>query len=1405
MIETVIAKYIQQQRPYYNLTEKVKGIENQYWLIFKHRDADNLLHNIISFIGFGNKQSTYKLLRIDINEAIVYEYIPKREGNLPSNTLLRTSRVSVIANFLELINAQKEETLLAGSFLEIKLQRRRKFTLPNDLDKYRAFLSAYLEKTKLYRRCTAFFNSGILKLYSEPLESLVRNEGEIRLLMDWQGFTDQRDVKELEKLYDPTYREQYIKRSLQTFLSKLEENTFNSTQLLAELVRLEILKIKMVKMEPNRAIYHKKTGILSDHLGNHIEHDGSDNFTLAAHSKNAESITFLYWNDKLDGEAIEEAIATFDQEWFTSSEVFDLSHEFLNQILLEKERRFKATQPIIKTVTPHEWRAGESVIVKITGHNLQDITALSIPENDLITFTLSKNTQNQLDIQVTIALDHPSQTITHLTLVTNKQTYSIGLPIPIEISQPLQIPDYPEIEGYREAIAQILEGKQGTPEDFIYSLAMQRRHLWEVKPSNLLDEYIEQGLLFEHQKSGAQHCYRILQDFGVAVCADAVGLGKTRLAAAVARLTREEKGQVKIAIIAARKLHDNWNREMETLGFKDNEYELYNKNLMSRKGAFVDNFNRYGGPDLVIIDEAHEGIRNYNNRIHKTCLDIRNQDRANNRERFYLLLTATPWNNRREDIYNLLSPFLSKPDGFKNLNFPSEVPQWFENRETGLENFTDNTLIFRRTYRELFLQRTRKMLIDATPDLNLYAKRIAEWLPVEFEPTTEQALEEIFTQFEDSLYIPSADPIRYLTGSVERRSLLNNQRRMFLQRAESSMYALRLTIRNFSSRIELVKERLSNVEQDIDGLRQFLLIHYGFESSKAKEQPELINYGEEWEEEDDNDEPEADSSEQRQQLISAIDNATDALSTEPTKVQEIFQTLFDHCDRDLERLAQIAKLLETEFVKDHKREQVKNKVKELVTQGQKVLLISVFSDTVIDYYRYLSKDPVIADAGIGMAIGSEKRYYCDDHQTVKYANSNFYLKDREIGVKRLELFRRFAPDATCRTSEDYPNQDEQISVLIGSETLSVGQNLQDANYLICIDLPYNPMVLEQRIGRIDRPKKIPVEYITIYYANSQSQLLRQATRLNHLHKKLIGELAQPELATTGGSINPIATLDPLGASIYGDTLFDDEVLPGYVNFIHSLVNVRSFEQEHLQEQFLTQRETNRDLITQHEILHCEEVAKLIERMGKNYQPNPMAVGLSDGSEPTLLATLTVNYFGPNGEPITDQQTTLYWNDLTGEQDSYGLAIATGFKTPQMNQTLPASTVVELSNTLYKKLLFLKQSYQEELEMPETTENVAVTSQRISLLQKRLVTITELPQGIDKVIIRATLSKLGQHREMKAVQKLLKDFTDGDSSQLEDADFLLKLVNDTAVLSLLDYQTIKATSLSFKLNSLLVRI
>lgn len=1410
MLENVIFDLIRQQRPYFiPQGNAIKGTGDRHWLLFKHRDADNLLHNIVTFLGLNGKQVTHKLLCIDPKTAKVFEYSPRHSGNLPSTTLLRTGSLKAIENFLHLDSTTTNKALLAGSFLEVP-KNRRKFSLPDELDKYNNLFVKCLERSTLYRRSTAYFDSGILKLYEEPLQHIIRAEGQIRLLMDWQGFTKTADIAQLEQLQDPECLDKFARTSLNEFLQGLSDSAFSGTEIMAELVRLEFLQIKLVKMAGGKGIYHKKTGIFTDPFGNSILHEGSDNFTRAAHFQNAESVTFFYSSEsELDARTIRESIEQFDKEWHKEDFSFDLTQEFLQQVLKEKERRAQQKQPAIDSIAPNEFPAGETTPVEIRGQNLDKVEKIEVEGDSSVTVNIDRQEPNIITGSVTVDSDRPPHPIAIFKVKTPIGIYSVTPNKPTSVtSDTLTLPDWQEIVGFRSAIESILTGDRGTPQDFLYWLAQQRPHLLRVSQSDVLDELVDRSILFEHQKSGAQHCLRVMQDFGVAVCADAVGLGKTRLAAAVAKLYRQEKPQAKIAIVAAKKLHANWEREMAEVGFKIGEdYELYNKNLMSRKGSnFQADFSRYGGADLAIVDEAHEGIRNYKNRVHQTCLDIRQSDRKANRQRHFLLLTATPWNNRREDIYNILSPFISRPEGFKDLGFPAEVAHWFESRDIGVENFTDKTEVFRRTYQELFLQRTRKMLKEATPDLNLYAKRVAEWLPVVFEADTERALDRIFTQFETSLFIPSADPIRYLSGNNEQRSLLANQRRFFLQRAESSMYALSRTIKNFGDRISQVKQRLQNVTPDADGLKEFLLLHYGFETEPKGQQLDFIDAIEDGDEdyfEEETEEDDSEKADKRQKLSNAIDNATNALRNYPERAKKIYDRIIDECDRDLIQLAQIQKLLADEFVKDHKREQVTQKVRELVREGRKVLLISTFSDTVIDYYRYMANQAEIAQQGIGMAMGSIKWYYAQKSDKPTKVGQNNIIKGnrQQNGLKRQDIFRLFAPVATCREESDRPKPEDEIAVLIGSETLSVGQNLQDADCIINIDLPWNPMILEQRIGRIDRPKQHRVENIYIYYANSENQLLRQASRLSNLNKKLVGDLAGKSNA-----IPSISSVEALGASVYGDTYFDDEILPGYIDFIQSLVKARRLEQGSLQEETYQKQETSRDLYTHNEILHGEELRRLVDRLGEDYVANPIAIGErpDEPDEPTGLVALSLEYFGPNGEPIPEQNDIIYWNDRTQENDGYGRAIATAFRTPEAGDIPSVKQVVDIAQHLYEGLVSLKHQYQSELERSDTLGSISLNSERVSKIQKRASSMDSFPSGIDRKAVKDTLKKLSQYAEQKQVQKLLREFTDGGKSQLSDGDWIEQLVRETQLLSLLAFDGIKPTTLKVSLLAMLLR-
>jgi superfamily II DNA or RNA helicase len=1417
MLEAIIQDLIRNERPYYSPQgNPIKGLDNQYWLVFKHRDADSLLKNIASFFGLGSKNDTHIVVRIDLQDAKVYHYIPKKQGDVPSVSLLRIGNIKSIEKFLKRDRVTKEPALLEGSLRAIKGNQRR-YNLPDELAKYNIAIAQMLERSSIYRRSTAYFDSGILKFYEEPLQSIIQTDGRILLLMDWQGFTKKSDISELEKLQDPDYRAQFAQRTLQEFLQGLADSIFSHTEILAELVRLEFLQIKLIKMEQGRAIYHKKTGIFSDALDNHILHEGSDNFTRAAHSRNAESVTFLYSWDDLDREAIAQSIQQFDQEWHRQDLAFDISLEFLQQVRAERDRRAQFQKPNIKTISPDQFPSGETTKVEITGDNLDQVTQVTVIDDPLVEVKITDQTQDLIKADVAVSADHPPQTLNDFRVRDKKgEEYKVNPAIAPKVSNVVKVPEFPEILGFKEAIEKILAGEYGAPNDFLYWMAKQRPNQFRVKQDSYLDELINQGILYEHQKSGAQHCLRVMQDFGVAVCADAVGLGKTRLAAAVAYLYREQKeqqgGQAKIAIVAAQKLWANWEREMSELGFRRKDYELFNKNLMSRKvSKFVEEFNRFEGADLVIIDEAHEGIRNFNNRIHKTCLQIREQDQRNGKQRQFLLLTATPWNNRREDIYNILSPFLTRLEGFKEVGFPPEVSQWFASRESGVENFTDRTDLFRRVYKQLFLQRTRQMLREAMPEMNVYAKRLAEWLPVQFEPSTEQALEQIFTQFETSLYIPFADPLRYFTGTAEQRSLLKNQRRFFLQRAESSMYALRRTIVNFRMRIDLMRSRLAGITPDAIGLNNFLLEHYGF--SKPVQTKIELDYEADFfmededyeeEEEEENTDPETSKETKRQQLRTQINKATDALIDNPEKAQQIYNLMLSACEQDLLQMEQIQNLLADEFLKDHKREQVTQQVKTLISQGKKVLLISTFSDTVLDYYLHMSRDSAIASQGIGMAIGSTKSYFPENAKSyLNFAPHNFIKNNRQTnGIKRQQLFRLFAPVATCKNPSDRPNPSEEVMVLIGSETLSVGQNLQDADYLINIDLPWNPMTLEQRIGRIDRPKQHKAENIVIYYANSESQLLRQASRLKNLNKKLVGDLANPD-----GEISNVTDANTLGASVYGDTLFDDPILPGYVDFIQSLAKARNIEHINLQEEVYRQQENSHDLYTHQEILYAEDLSQKIAELGKDYQANAIALGQSGDkkTEPQALTGLTVKYFDPNGAVITEQEQKIFWNDQTGERDAYGVAIATAFNTPEISEVIAANCLLTSANNLYKQLTKLKQHLSTDLAQADTIANITVDSERLSKIKKRVALLSSYPQGISRQDVTETLKKLNSCKHFNQVQKLLKDYTTGEKAKLDHDAFVAQLVADTDKLNLLAIDNAQASSLQVSLQAMLIRL
>lgn len=1417
MLDQIIRKLVAKQRPYYQPQGKpIQGTHNQLWLIFENIAQDNSLSSLLlQRLSVSKTAASHKVIRIDTRNGEIFYFVPQKKKDIPSTTLFRTAAIDLIEKFFTLEYKEIEDDLIEGSFLQLEDKGKRRYNLPKELDEYNEFFKKALSRSALYRRSSGYFDSGVLKIYEEPLQEIIRSEGNIQLLVDWMGFTNKRDLDEMDKLQDPNYRNQFLAESLEAFLQGLDESKFTSTEIMAELIRLGILDIRVVKMDEGKAIYHKKTGIFTDHLGHHIMHEGSDNFTRAAHSRNAESMTFMYSVEGRDAEIIQQSIEEFDGEWNDSKFSHTLSNTFLDQVKKERARRDALYAPQIESINPNDFKAGESTPIRVKGKNLDQVDSLEVEDDDLVKITIDEKTPDEIKADITVAPDHPSRPIKIVSKKGDK-TYPANLKKEPKVKQSERLESYAEISGFKEAVKVLMAGDHGTPKDFLYWLGTLRPHQFKLQASEILDEMVDDGILFEHQKSGALHCARVMADFGVAVCADAVGLGKTRLAAAVAKISTDTKP--KIAVVASKKLQANWIKEMEILGFSHErgDFELYNKNLMGRKGSFIDDFNRYGGPDLIIIDEAHEGIRNFGNRIHKTCLQIKEKDQKKKKQRHYLLLTATPWNNRREDIYNILTPFLTKTQGFSDIGL-EPVKSYFEDREH-VELFIDNTPVFRRVYKELFLQRTRAMLKEAYPALNLYAKRVAKWLPVQFEEGTEQALDQIFQSFEEDLHIPFANPIRYFGETPERHGLPNNMRRFFLQRAESSMYALKRTISNFQYRLKELQDRLTEAQPTPDGLRDFLLSHYKLENYKNRTDqidPEAFPTDDSMLDEDefDEDEDELDTNERDERLLQLIENAIESVQDNPDKVMQIRTDILNHCQDDWERLEAIKDMLGAEFVKDHKREEVTKKVKELIRAGEKVLLISTFADSVLDYYSYMSQDELLSSKGIGMAMGGRKVYYPDRKKQLLFTANNITKAGKsETGISREQLFKKFAPAATCRKEEERPSPEDQLSVLIGSETLSVGQNLQDADVLINIDLPWNPMILEQRIGRIDRPKQHRAQELQIYYANSESQLLRQASRLENLHQKLMGD-ARMDSSSNGSGSNgnnreaPFRIQD-LGPSIYGDTFFDDEVLPGYIDFIKNLRSARKIEQGSLQEKIYENQEVYNDLITHLELLYGEDVSKQLREMGENYPVNPITLGRNTGQdgEPTAIVGLRIQRFGPNGELIdTVVRDILLWNDVTQDKGAFGKAMEYGVKTPEAGTVFSSEHIKNTADLVYKKLLEYKQFLEEkEVVDSDNLSDITITSERMNTLVSRIKEMQSLPEGVTRERVVFAIESLSAYKDLKPNRKLLKDLTGKSFIERSDHQFILDFLNKVESKNLIRQNVIKTADIKLSLEAILLR-
>ena len=595
--------------------------------------------------------------------------------------------------------------------------------------------------------------------------------------------------------------------------------------------------------------------------------------------------------------------------------------------------------------------------------------------------------------------------------------------------------------------------------------------------------------LDQYQREAYWSLMKIARQYGGAFLCDGVGLGKTFVGLMlVERLVLHENKRVAIFAPKAAKegvWEPHLRRWLPHIGGFGGTADFSNLTVFShtdltRVGEFPERFERISElADAVVIDEAHH-FRNPRRRGRRPD----NTDEPDLRSRYWrlydlldnsarpkqvFLLTATPVNNRLADFRHMVELFSRRDDayfahslGVHNLTshfniMERQLQESLGGEEVALtEGFTAEAreaLSADEIFGALVVQRSRAYAkasqIQERGESSAFPERrppkVAEYSIRSSYGEVLDLFERAFEKKNPLFSLPIYYPLAYYIGpddSIDpfeenrQKQVVGLIRTMFLKRFESSVYAfeksLDLLLRKLLAFVEVHSETDSEKRRFDRWKRQHAsVIGYHPEIQLGLAFP------------DDADEADADEDVVPQELLDAA--AESRLSRHEYNVAEILSEVF----LDLDQITQFLELTRRFTpAQDDKLKKLTRLLRSKDLADRKVLVFTEFADTA----RYVARH--LRDAGID---GVEQ---IDGGST----------------ANRADIIRRFAPYYNASSSADLAaDGDAEIRVLVSTDVLSEGLNLQDASRLVNYDIHWNPVRLMQRIGRVDRRMDPEVE------------------------------------------------------------------------------------------------------------------------------------------------------------------------------------------------------------------------------------------------------------------------------------------------------------------------------------------
>ncbi|MHC4281413.1 MAG: helicase-related protein [Planctomycetota bacterium] len=665
-----------------------------------------------------------------------------------------------------------------------------------------------------------------------------------------------------------------------------------------------------------------------------------------------------------------------------------------------------------------------------------------------------------------------------------------------------------EGEDVKEEILKVIEPHLKEYEPFtIYGKALyeffagreKTQDAWELDESKLYSK------LSQYQKDGYHQALEIADRWNGALVCDGVGLGKTFIGLMILERCIYEKKQVLLVVPKSAEQSvwmANIDRYLKPYYPRAIRHylDVQRHTSFGREGVInAEDLDFYkNNAEVIIVDEAHH-FRNPRANRGRLFMDLVADKKL-------YMLTATPINNSLDDLYHLINYFAqNKKDHFANIRIQNlrghflEVNKRMEKEhpQAAVTEVAEDEDILRTDdlLRNVLIQRSRKYVKESEGIGGIGPLFPERQIPKVVKYSLKSVYETLYGEIKEAfdkknpfltlaIYNTSAyhkDPDK--RTAEYQKLIVGLIRTLLLKRLESSFKAFEASVEDLLAKMADFLKRYSPELFEAwttNNRRWWKLTQDHIVQRLEKDEPETEN-----EEEEGLFEPTEEFKPEEHDMEKLAQDVLEDMKLMTGFLSKIYRRFYVKEKEGVEEDPQ----------KDDKLQNLLNLLQqEELLKDQKVLIFSEFRNTA----RYLADQ--VKKAGLG---------------TIEQVDSGRNVRNREMIIKR------FAPYYNCAdVTQDLIGEselskclDNPIDILISTDVLSEGLNLQDACLIINYDLHWNPVRLMQRIGRVDRRLNPHIEEMLdrpqhlkmkVYFWNFLPP--KELEDLLHLKKKLDGKI-----------------------------------------------------------------------------------------------------------------------------------------------------------------------------------------------------------------------------------------------------------------------------------------------------------